>query len=229
MPQLKKSDALKLDLSAGATCLGEYLLLQTNISLSRETATVGSKKRKLFPTNIFMELDLDDISKTSTAPPRSNVNPSTAPPRSNVNPTSGGATPSSRTQHHKSTQHHETVLPQGQNHQHKNTSGATPSSVWSSNLIRILPNSGTTMPPAIKAYLRLRILFGSCKQKLHPPHVQVWWRPIKSLASPKRLASRLWIRIQAYRDARVDLQKPSKLEPHVASSHTWIKVAPSAP
>ena len=138
MPQLKKSDALKLGLSAGATCLGEYLLLQTNISLSRETATVGSKKRKLFPTNILMEIDLDDIGETSTAPPRSNVNPSTAPPRSNVNPTSGGATPSSRTQHHKSTQHHETVLPQGQNHQHKNTSGATPSSVWPSDLIRIL-------------------------------------------------------------------------------------------
>ncbi len=137
MPQLKKSDALKLGLSAGKTCLGEYSLLQTNISSSRETATVGSKKRKLFPTNILMELDLDDIGKTSTAPPRSNVNPSTALPRSNVNPTSG-ATPSSRTQLHKSTQHHEIVLPQGQNHQHENTSGATPSSVWSSNLITIL-------------------------------------------------------------------------------------------
>ena len=48
------------------------------------------------------------------------------------------ATPSSRTQLHKSTQHHEIVLPQGQNHQHENTSGATPSSVWPSNLITIL-------------------------------------------------------------------------------------------
>jgi len=57
---------------------GEYLLLQTNISLSRETATVGSKKRKLFPTEILMGLDLEDAGKKSTAPPRSNVNLSTA-------------------------------------------------------------------------------------------------------------------------------------------------------
>ncbi len=137
MPQLKKSDALKLGLSAGATCLGEYSLLQTNISSSRETATVGSKKRKLFPTDISMDLDLEDIGKTLTAPLRSNVNPSTAPPRSNISPNSG-ATPSSCTQLHESTQHHEIVLPQGQNHQHENTSGATPSSVWPSDLITIL-------------------------------------------------------------------------------------------
>ena len=111
MPQLKKSDASKLGLSAGTTCLGEYSLLQTNISSSRETATVGSKKRKHFLTKILMELDLEDFGETSTAPPRSNVNPS---------------------------QCHEIVLPQGRNHEHENTSGATPSSVWPSDLITIL-------------------------------------------------------------------------------------------
>ncbi len=62
------------------------LLLQTNISSSQETATVGSKKRKRFLTEISMELDLEDAGKTLTAPPRSNINPSTAPLRSNVNP-----------------------------------------------------------------------------------------------------------------------------------------------
>ena len=134
-----------------------------------------------------MELDLDDIGETWTAPFRSNVNPSTAPPRSNVNPTSG-ATPSSHTQLHESTQHHEIVLPQGQNHQHENTSGATPSSVWPSDSPHHDPptNIGTSMPPAIESYLCLQILFGSCKQKLQPPHAQVWWRPIKSPASPKQ-------------------------------------------
>ena len=86
MPQLKKSDTSKLGLSASTTCLGEYLLLQTNISSSQETATVGSKKRKLFLTEILMELDPEDAGETSTAPPRSNVNLS---------------------------QHHEIVLPQG--------------------------------------------------------------------------------------------------------------------
>ena len=75
MPQLKKLDALTLGLSAGTTCLGEYSLLQTNISSSREMATVGSKKRKLFPTKILMKLDLEDAGETSTVPPRSNVNP----------------------------------------------------------------------------------------------------------------------------------------------------------
>ena len=49
MPQLKKSNELKLGLSAGATCLGGYSPLQTNISLSRETAIVGSKKMNFFP------------------------------------------------------------------------------------------------------------------------------------------------------------------------------------
>jgi len=88
MPQLKKSDALKLGLSAGRICLGEYSLLQSNISSSRETATVGSKKRKHSPTEFSMELDLEDDGETSTAPPRSNVNLS---------------------------QHHEIVLPQGPN------------------------------------------------------------------------------------------------------------------
>ena len=224
MPQLKKSDALKLGLSVGATCLGEYSLLQTNISSSRETATVGSKKRKLFPTKILMELDLEDIGETLTAPPRSNVNPSTAPPRSNVNPTSG-ATQSSCTQLHESSQHHEIVLPQGQNHQHENTSVATPSSIWPSNLITILQRIA-----ALPCRQPLKPLFAfKFKQELHPPNAQVWWRPIISPASPKQLASRIWIRIQAYQDAQFDLQKPSKLELNEASSHTWIKVAPSAP
>jgi hypothetical protein len=63
MPQLKKSDALKLGFSAGETCLGEYLLLQTNISSSGETATNGIKKRKHSPTEISMELDLKDFGK----------------------------------------------------------------------------------------------------------------------------------------------------------------------
>ena len=139
MPQLKKSDTLKLGLSAITTCLGEYLLLQANISSSQEIATVGSKKRNLFPTEILMELDLDDAGKTSTAPSRSNVNPSTAPLRSNVNPSSSWTC----TQLHESTQHHEIVLPQGPNHQHDSISGATPSSVWPSNVITILQQIAT--------------------------------------------------------------------------------------
>ena len=242
MPQLKKSDALKLGLSVGETCLCEYLLLQTNISSSRETATDGIKKRKHSPTEISMELDLKDFGETPTAPPRSNVNLSqhheiVLPQGPNHHTQHHESSQhheivlpqgqNRHTQHHESSQHHEIVLPQGPNHQLENTSGATPSSVWPSD--NPPTNSGTPMLPAIKATLRLRILFGSCKQKLHPPHAQVWWRPIKSPASPKRLASWLWIRIQAYRDARVDLQKPSKLEPNEASSHKWIKVAPSAP
>jgi hypothetical protein len=141
MPQLKKSDAFTLGPSAGASCLGEYSLLQSNISSSRETATVGSKKQKLFPTEILMELDLEDEDEdeTSTTPPRSNVNPSTAPPRSNVNPSNSWT----RTQLHESTQHHEIVLPQGPNHQHNNTSEATPSSVWPSDLIPTLQRIAT--------------------------------------------------------------------------------------
>ena len=86
MPQLKKSEALKLGLSVGETCLGEYLLLQTNISLSREMATDGIKKRKHSTTETLMELDLKEFGETPTAPPRSNVN---------------------------LFQHHERVLPQG--------------------------------------------------------------------------------------------------------------------
>jgi hypothetical protein len=141
MPQLKKSDAFTLGPSAGASCLGEYSLLQSNISSSRETATVGSKKQKLFPTEILMELDLEDEDEdeTSTTPPRSNVNPSTAPPRSNVNPSNSWT----RTQLHESTQHRKIVLPQGPNHQHNNTSGATPSSVWPSDLIPTLERIAT--------------------------------------------------------------------------------------
>ena len=132
MPQLKKSDELKLGLSVGLTCLGEYLLLQTNISLSQEMATVGSKKRKHFLTKILMELDLEDFGETSTAPPRSNVNPSQC--HEIVLPQG----PNHYNQLHKSTQHHEIFLPQRPNHQHENTSGATPSSVWLSDLITIL-------------------------------------------------------------------------------------------
>ena len=132
MPQLKKSDALKLGLSVGETCLCEYLLLQTNISSSRETATDGIKKRKHSPTEISMELDLKDFGETPTAPPRSNVNLSqhheiVLPQGQNRH-----------TQHHESSQHHEIVLPQGPNHQLENTSGDTPSSVWPSDLITIL-------------------------------------------------------------------------------------------
>jgi len=82
-------------------------------------------------------MDIDVIIftlSTSTAPPRSSVNPSTAPPRSNVSPSNSWTC----TQLHESTQHHEIVLLQGLNHQHKNTSRATPSSVWPSDLIPIL-------------------------------------------------------------------------------------------
>jgi len=139
MPQLKKTDALKLGLSAGVTCLGEYSLLQTNISLSREMATVGSKKRKHSPTEISNELDLEDFGKTLTAPTRSNVNLSqhheivlTQGPNHHTQLHESTQHhervlpqgPNRHTQLHESTQHHEIVLPQGQNHQHENISRA---------------------------------------------------------------------------------------------------------
>jgi hypothetical protein len=110
MPQLKKSDALKLGLSAGKTCLGEYSLLQTNISSSQETATDGIKKWKHSPTKILMELDLKNFGETSTAPPRSNVN------LSQHHETVLPQGPNHHTQHHESSQHHERVLLQGPNH-----------------------------------------------------------------------------------------------------------------
>ena len=153
MPQLKKSDALKLGLSVGETCLCEYLLLQTNISSSRETATDGIKKRKHSPTEISMELDLKDFGETPTAPPRSNVNLSqhheiVLPQGPNHHTQHHESSQhheivlpqgqNRHTQHHESSQHHEIVLPQGPNHQLENTSGATPSSVWPSDLITIL-------------------------------------------------------------------------------------------
>ncbi len=117
-PQPKKWEAVKLGSSAGATCLGEYSFLQYNVSSSRETATVGSKKRKLLPTKFLMELDLENEDEPSTAPPRSSVNPSNS---------------WTCTQLHESTQQHKAVLPQGLNHQYRvqpqGLYRATPSSV----------------------------------------------------------------------------------------------------
>ena len=57
MPQPKKSDAVKKGYSAGATCLGEYSLLQMNAHSSRETNTVESRKRKLCQTEPSTKLD----------------------------------------------------------------------------------------------------------------------------------------------------------------------------
>ena len=115
-------------------------------SLPREKASIGSKKRKLLPSKILMELDSED------------KEPSTAPPRSNVNPFN----PWTHAQLHEPPQHHEAVLLQGRNvlpqrpnalpqrpnvlpqgpnvlpQGPNNQLRATPSSVWPSNLIPIL-------------------------------------------------------------------------------------------
>ena len=116
-------------------------------SLPWEKASIGCKKQKLPPSEISMELDLDN-EKQLTAPPRSNINPSN---------------PWTHTQPHEHPQHHEAalpqehnVLPQGHNALPQGPNvlpqghtalpqgptccslGPTPSSVWPSNLIPIL-------------------------------------------------------------------------------------------
>ena len=147
MTQTKKSDALKIGSSVGTTCLGEYMPFLLIDSLPWEKASIGCKKQKLPPSEISMELDLDN-EKQSTAPPRSNINPSN---------------PWTHTQPHEHPQHHEAalpqehnVLPQGHNALPQGPNvlpqghtalpqgptccslGPTPSSVWPSNLIPIL-------------------------------------------------------------------------------------------
>ncbi len=93
--QTKKSDALKIGSSVGTTCLGEYTPFLLIDSLPREKASIGSKKRKLLPSKISMELDLDD------------EEPLTAPPRSNINPSN----PWTHAQPLEHPQHHEAALP----------------------------------------------------------------------------------------------------------------------
>ena len=95
MTQTKKSDALKIGSSVGTTCLGEYMPFLLIDSLPWEKASIGSKKRKLPPSEISMELDLDN-EKQSTAPPRSNINPSN---------------PWTHAQPHEHPQHHEQLYP----------------------------------------------------------------------------------------------------------------------
>jgi hypothetical protein len=82
MTQTKKSDAFKIGSSVGATCLGEYAPFLSIDLLPREKASIGSKKWKLLPSKILMGLDSDD-EEQSTAPPRSNINPSTHGPTLN--------------------------------------------------------------------------------------------------------------------------------------------------
>ena len=139
MTQTKKSDAVKIGSSVGATCLGEYTPFLSIDSLPREKASIGSKKWMLLPSEILMELESED------------EEPLTAPPRSNVNLSN----PWTHAQPHEPPQHHEAVLPQGRNvlpqgpnalpqgpnvlpQGPNNQSGATPSSVWPSDLIPIL-------------------------------------------------------------------------------------------
>ncbi len=102
---------------------------------------------------------------------------------------------------HQGPNHHiKAVLHQKPNHNRATPSSvplqglnrATPSSVWPSDLITILQRIAAS---TIEAMLCLQILFGSSKQELHPPQVQVWRRPLKSPTSPKQLAFRLRIRI----------------------------------
>jgi len=56
MPQPKKSEAVKKGYSAGATCLGEYSLLQMNAHSSWESNTVENRKRKLCQTETSTKL-----------------------------------------------------------------------------------------------------------------------------------------------------------------------------
>ena len=117
------------------------------------------------------------------------------------------------------------ALPQGPT---RRLLGATPSSVWPSDLIPILcriaalPSRQPSKPlfdfsfsleAANKNFIILKRKFGGDK----------------SSTSPERLSFRLRIGIQAHRDTQADLQKPSDMEPNEASSQTGIKVAPSAP
>ena len=157
-------DAFKIGSSVGATCLGEYTPLHSINSLSREEASIGSKKQKLLLSEILMGLDLED------------KEPLTAPPRSNINPSN----PWTHAQPHEPPQHHKAVLPQGRNilpqgpnaltqepnvlpqgpnvlpqgpnvlpQGPNNRLGATPSSVWPSNLKDPTPNSSSPTPSTI--------------------------------------------------------------------------------